>query len=434
MIWLYTPELSPRIEYTFKLIFSEVMDIDYRISTDSETFQNTTRQHINYSLQNINGVVQIHPSGLLHETGVRSVECPVGKWEELPVIFANNNPQIPFDIFSAVFYLVTRYAEYLHYTPDQYGRFRAEESLSFKLGFLRMPIIDLWCKKLTAVLQIEDQCKNLSTMNYRFRLTIDIDQPWLYKNKGWFYAVGSLFRELIRFDFSEFMARLRVIINQQPDPADSYDLLSEVQKNLPYPIHYFILCKNKGEFDKNRSVSRKVFNRLIQRLDQFQKVGIHPSYVSNSSDEELKREIAYLAKTLRRNILMSRQHFLLLKFPDTYRKLINFGIQEDYSMGYSSRNGFRAGIARSFNFFDLLVNEETSFRIVPFQIMDRTLLTYLKLSPDKAIKEFEYYANVIKNVGGEFVCLWHNDSLNDWGEWKGWNKVFTSMIDMNMKE
>ena len=97
-------------------------------------------------------------------------------------------------------------------------------------------------------------------------------------------------------------------------------------------------------------------------------------------------------------------------------------------MGYSSKSGFRAGLARAFNFFDLDTNLVTGLRVVPFQIMDRTLHTYKGISPDEAITEYEYYAQAVRNVGGQFVCLWHNDSLSDRGEWKGGKKVFEKMI------
>ena len=117
--------------------------------------------------------------------------------------------------------------------------------------------------------------------------------------------------------------------------------------------------------------------------------------------------------------------------PDTYQNLLNLGIGEDHTMGYSSQTGFRAGIARPFYFYDLVREKPTLLRIVPFQVMDRTLLTYLKLTPDEACKEFEYYTITIKSVGGQFVSLWHNTSLSNYEEWSGWKKVFEYMINLN---
>ncbi len=431
MIVIYTPELSLRIEYAFKLVFSKVLGVEYTILTDLNTFINTEGGRINYSQNKLNGIIRINPSGLLEEKGIKNWNPSIGKWEKLPVIFADDNHPVPFDLFSAVFYLVTRYEEYLPFDPDPYGRFKAENSLSYKNGFLRLPIVDMWCKKLAEIVKIDNQCMNLSETNYKFRLTIDIDYPWLFKNKGWLYASGSLLRELIRFNFSQFLERLRVLTGYNPDPADTYDFISESWDKPDHPVQYFILCRHKGKFDPNRSMNRKVFHRLIQELDTTGRVGIHPSFVSRTSDNKLKQEISYLSGVLKRDIMSSRQHFLCLKFPDTYLNLIKFGIKEDYSMGYNSQTGFRAGIARSFNFFDLINNKETGLRVFPFQVMDRTLLSYMKLSPDEALKEFEYYTGLIRSIGGEFICLWHNDSLSDRGEWQRWKKVFKNMVETN---
>ena len=44
---------------------------------------------------------------------------------------------IPFDVFSATFFLVSRYEEYLPHVKDDYGRFLATESLAFKEDFLQ---------------------------------------------------------------------------------------------------------------------------------------------------------------------------------------------------------------------------------------------------------------------------------------------------------
>jgi len=431
MILIYTPQLSSRIAYTFNLVFTEVLGIDYKVISDAGTFTANNGVRLNYSRYEFEHVININPSGILTQTGVLNWNILPGKWEELPVIFANNLQQIPFDLFSAVFYIVTRYEEYLPHSPDQYGRFKAEDSLSYKYGFLRIPIVDLWCKKFAKKNSIISQCKNIQVDNYRFRLTIDIDQPWLFKNKGLIYAAGSLIRELIHLNFAQFADRFKVLAGLWHDPSDTYEILSNIQTKLHSPVHYFILCQRSGEYDKNRSVGRKAFHNLIRMLDRLETVGIHPSYLSNESEYELKREIDYLTGIVARRINNSRQHFLRIELPDIYRSLIKYGISEDYSMSYSSQTGFRAGIARAFNFFDLINDEETKLRVVPFQIMDRTLLSYMQLSTEEAIKEFEYYSEVIRNVGGEFICLWHNESINDRGEWKGWAKVFFQMIEMN---
>jgi len=75
-----------------------------------------------------------------------------------------------------------------------------------------------------------------------------------------------------------------------------------------------------------------------------------------------------------------------------------------------------------------LANETaTSLLIVPFQTMDGTLRNYLKLSPNDACAEIELLMNEVKRVGGTFVSIWHNESLNGLGDWKGYREVFEKM-------
>ena len=70
------------------------------------------------------------------------------------------------------------------------------------------------------------------------------------------------------------------------------------------------------------------------------------------------------------------------------------GIVEDYSMGYPSHAGFRAGTCNPFRFYDLPGERESELQIMPFQVMDRTLKDYMKLTPGEAV-------NKIKDIIGK---------------------------------
>ena len=59
---------------------------------------------------------------------------------------------LPFDIFAASFYLLSRYEEYLPHVKDDYGRFTASESIAYKNKFLHQPVVDIWAYKLKDVL------------------------------------------------------------------------------------------------------------------------------------------------------------------------------------------------------------------------------------------------------------------------------------------
>jgi hypothetical protein len=117
-----------------------------------------------------------------------------------------------------------------------------------------------------------------------------------------------------------------------------------------------------------------------------------------------------------------------MTFPETYLALIESGISEEYTMGNVSIPGFRAGICNPFYFFDLKANLCTSLKIFPLSVMDGTLRQYMKLSPEQAIEEYRVLINEVKKVNGIFISLWHNDSLSDKFEWKGWRRVFNEMV------
>jgi hypothetical protein len=430
---IYTDTINQRIEYVLHIVFNRVLGIEYRLTDSRSEFAGYRGPKINYSAGEATCNVQILPNGLLSESDIRLQDIRVTFWNNLPVFFQTQAPEIPFDIFSAVFYMVTRYEEYLPFIPDVHGRFRADQSLAFRNNFLRLPVVDLWCIELAGLLGIAGKCPNIHPSNYRFELTVDIDMPWTYRNRSLLCHLGPLMKELLLLRIKDFRNRLAVLLHLKPDPADNFHYIEETEKKLHRPVRFFALCRNRGTNDPNRSAGRKKFHSLLRQLDAKRTVGIHPSYVSSGFAPFMSEEIKYLENVLQRKIESSRQHFLRLSLPISYRNLIDDGITHDYSLGFAAQTGFRAGIARSFPFYDLQEEKTTGLMIHPFQVMDRTLLSYLKLTPDEAIEEYAYYAKIIHNVGGEFVSLWHNDSLGEFGEWKGWKKVFEAMIDMNKK-
>jgi hypothetical protein len=163
-------------------------------------------------------------------------------------------------------------------------------------------------------------------------------------------------------------------------------------------------------------------------LGDYARIGIHPSYGSNNNRPQLKKEIARLSKILNRDITDSRQHFLKLRLPETYRDLIDSDITDDYTMGYASYIGFRASICTPFNFYDLDMELETKLKVHPFAFMEGTLKYYMKIEPKQAMSMIKPLIDSVKNVNGTFISLWHNDSLNNKNQWKGWQQVYEEMV------
>ena len=61
--------------------------------------------------------------------------------------------------------------------------------------------------------------------------------------------------------------------------------------------------------------------------------------------------------------------------------------------------------------------------------MDGTLNEYLKNTPEEAIEKIENLKQEVNNVQGEFIGIWHNETLNERGIWNGWRNVFEKALN-----
>jgi hypothetical protein len=144
----------------------------------------------------------------------------------------------------------------------------------------------------------------------------------------------------------------------------------------------------------------------------------------------VENEIQRLSFILGGRVVDSRQHFLRLSIPKTYSTLMKLGIENDYTMGYADNVGFRAGTARPFLWFDLNRNKITDLTIHPFVYMDGTLNEYLKISIEDSCDLIDELYKEVCKYGGNFVFIWHNETIGDYKKWNGWNKVLEHTLNL----
>jgi hypothetical protein len=419
-IIFYSPFISERLKYALDIIFKCILKTECQVVHTIESgYLSENQVVVNYSASKLEGAFQIYPSGLLFEDTIQEQSITSAYFEDLPVIFHNGTGDMPYDVFSAVFYLVSRYEEYFPFDADQYGRFKAEDSLAYKQGFIHLPVVEMWAYQLAKKLGV-----GLPGNSYCQQVTIDVDNAYKYRNKGFFRQTGSILYCLVSGKFLAVKERLAVLSGKITDPAQTFDYLDKFQRNLKIPIRFFILVRQSLKYGNAISIHKPEYRILLNKIHQKNAVGYHPSFESVDSYKLLNNEYSDLCNVLDSKITCSRQHYLKIRFPDNFRELIKLGIRKEFSIGWSGQLGFRAGISRPYPFFDILKNQQEDLMLVPFVAMDRTLKDYLKLTPDAAIEEVNKLADRVKSVGGQFTTLWHNDSLCDCGEWEGWKRVF----------
>ncbi len=426
---VYVKSITNRLRYTFDLLLQDLVGIDYEITTDADQFSFHTGPKFNYSNEPIGDELFFYATDLLFEKKIRRQDISVFDWNDTKAFFATHPKYIiPFDPFAASFFMVSRYEEYLPFTPDKYQRFDAAESLAFQKGFLNKPIVNIYAKKIKEIFKEHFPKLVFREKSYTYLSTIDIDNAWAYKEKGLIRTFGALLRSLSTFNIDLFIERLTVLMGRKKDPYDTYEHLSELQRKYNLKMIYFFLLGDYAENDKNVSISSKKFQSLIKSIADYSETGIHPSFDSNQRPGRMRLEQSRLQKMVKRDITNSRQHFIKLSFPSTYRQLIDADITDDYTMGFSGEIGFRAGICTTFYFYDLERETETNLRIHPFAVMDATLRYYMKIMPAEVLSYVGPLIKEVRAVDGTFITIWHNESISDQKPWKGWRGVYEEII------
>ncbi len=412
-IIIYAKKTSSRLKYTLGLIFQNILKTQFKLCNNFDEFKASTSVKINYSDLQDDDSISIWPSELLFEKGIFKKKLLISRWESMPVFFeTDQNADVPCDVFAMIFYLVTRYEEYADQNNvDKHGRFRAESSLAFKNNFLRQPLVNQIVLKLKD--KIIEQFPEFAFHEsaYRYVPSFDVDMAFSYVAKGFWRNAGGLIRSILKFEFEKITERINVLSGKAPDPFNNFDFIIKSLESNDYEPILFINLGSYGKYDKNVSFKNLKFFRLLQSLAEKAQLNIHPSYASNFNTELLKDEIAKLEHIIGGEVIRSRQHFLILNWPETYRNLIKEGIVEDYSLGYASQAGFRASICTPYKFYDLLNEEETNLMIRPFAFMDGTLTDYMKLNSDESTKLVQQLSHSVKEVGGDLIGIWHNSTL-----------------------
>lgn len=436
-IILLSPAITARMKYITRFVSGRLGCDIHLIHRDQlkEVNYSSTANVVNYGTDPLAGHFNIFSDGLMFKTGIGKQDTGHFRQEGQMYLYpAPGGFDLPFDLFSACFFLLSRYEEYLPFEPDRYGRFEADQSLAFRIGFLEEPVIDQWLKLFKKSLGQKFPDLVFPAKSFHYISTFDIDNPWAFRHKGLLRNMAGGLKAIWQTRYSDFQQRLAVLRGSMQDPFDNYAYIRSIEMKHNFTSLFFFLFGDYDKLDSNFARNTLYFKKLVQQIGKDHQTGIHPSLRSNYQARLLPIEYNRYSTILDKPPVISRQHFLILRFPETYRGLIEMGIKEDYSMGYASYPGFRAGTSSLFNFYDLTAEYETDLVIFPFAAMDVTLQQYLSLTPHEALDRIKNISQQVKQAEGTFLSLWHNESLSGQGIWKGWREVFEGMVEEIMND
>ncbi|HEY1046713.1 MAG TPA: polysaccharide deacetylase family protein [Bacteroidia bacterium] len=423
MVLFHSSIKTPRLDYILDYLFKNRLSVDYAIISELPEIENKSQLLINYSDSVLPNAWNIIPSGLLNQDRIFPQNTNFLKYTDQE---PDLNDQT-FDVFSAMFFHLSRYEEYLENEKDEHGRFTWKSSCISKANLLEIPFIDQWVNKIAQFIQSRIQIEVSTHFKYEVQPTMDIDSVYAYSGRSVFRNIGAMAQNLLKFNFKEIQSRLSVILLGNPDPNDNFKLQEEILGNRK--MRYFVQVSDYGPYDKNIDVKHPGFKAILKKLfNSSHTIGLHPGYKSFKSSSTVLLEKLRLENAIESKITSSRQHFLRFELPHSYRILIEHHFQEDHSMGYSEVPGFRAGTACPFFWFDLEKNCSTTLKIVPFCCMDVAFKQFLKLNPEQTVAHVIKIKEKLKTLDVPFVFVFHNESLSNHRGWENWQYVFRNWI------
>jgi len=430
-ILLYAERDSPRWRYAVDVLLHHILGYSYRLTFDREEARVWVGPLLVYGVDPMafETGIRVRAVDLLHRKGVQPIDEDPAYWGDLPVFFKTHRIyDVPFDVFAATFYLLSRYEEYLPHSTDAHGRPDPNATLRGREGWLNKALVDRYALRLAALLRqhwphLPEPCRR-----YCFVPTIDIDQMYAYRHKPPIRLLLGGMRDLLAGRFRDVHQRLGVVFGAQPDPFDTYSLLHHWHRATGAKPMFFVQMGNYGGHDKAHPPAGRAFRAVVKQLQSEGVVGIHPSYRSNEQAKLLVLELKRLESHLGDPVRHSRQHFLRMQLPQTLRNLGELGIQHDYTMGYAAETGFRSGTATPHPFYDLSSECVLPITVHPTCVMDVTLMQYLRLTPELALDRIRVLVDEVRAVGGHMITLWHNSSLSGHGPWLGWEDVYPAVL------
>lgn len=430
MIFILTKRPSERLRYACEQIFTNMLHLTFDIVShvDNKKPEDIV---LGYGTSHPDADVSMYQSSFILQTTAPDEETFQNIIQNDWPYFKCQPGEFDFetDVFSLCFFALSRYEEYLIYEKDDFGRISSKQSVFYRDQLLKSPHVDKVVYDLWQTIQSKKNQLLPGPKPGGIYLSFDIDHGWKYKNKGLIRNLGGAVKDLLKLKLKIVFSRFMVLTGVQKDPYFTFHEIFDLADKVP--LRFFILLGDYNKIDININYKNKSFQQIIKTIASQYPLGIHPSSKASVSSRRLHKEIRRLENITGLSTKMSRQHYLMLKIPDTFHYLIENGIEHDYTMGYADSMGFRAGTAHSFKWFDLTANKTTNLWVHPFAAMDVAMRDYEKLNEDTAFFELSLMLEQIKITGGNLEILWHNSSFIDHEGWGSWKRKLTEFIEKN---
>lgn len=338
------------------------------------------------------------------------------------------------DHIGTIFFFLSGYWEYIHNNnKDEYGRFSAKDSFSYKKGILEEPVVDILVDRIAKQLRIE--YKNSTTFPKAF-ITHDIDHISMIHG---FDSLTSIAADILkRRDVDTAFEKVKMKLKN----IDPYSLLrlSKIHKKYNSKGTFFFLpglhsLKSRVGIGYNPTMNKGLLYKYKQYIESSGgSIGIHYD-ARHIKDDRMKKDIKVLEKIFEREIISGRAHYLIFDIEKSFDIYEDSGLKLDTTCSYADMIGFRFGTCRPFKPYNFIEKREYELIEVPLLIMEGSLQgkKNMKLTPSEGLEKIREIMRKVKEHNGIFTFLWHNTSFFT-KQWKDWEWVYEETIKYGQAE
>lgn len=307
-----------------------------------------------------------------------------GQPKKEEVFFQNNTFNV--DWIETIFFHLSRLEEHycLESEKDDWDAMRSERQYLVRHNLQQIPVVDHLVFCLARALGVD-----LKPQRTAFRITHDIDA--IEKNASWRATLRASAGVLVRGQHPNTLLRLWQTQLQGGNPYDTFDWMLRKETSVEKVIYF--LGGGKTDYDTPFDLQHVISQKAIARsLENGYSVGIHPSYACWDDAILFQQEKEGLEALLGKEMVHSRQHYLHFSWEKTPAILEKSTIQEDSTLGFNDRIGFRCGTGFAYHLYNFEKEKAYSFTEMPLVWMDSAFF-----------KEWNYHPKKIEQAWQQFL-------------------------------
>jgi len=287
MLLIYSEKESPRLRYIAKQLFERILGTRVSITHKPEEFIDFNGAKFSYGKQPLENELFFQSSDLLFEQGVNEDLITIRDWDGIPCFYLAPHPDsaIPFDVFAASFYMLTRYEEYLPQVKDEFGRFMATSSLAYQHNFLKTPVVDLWAQRIKKILKNRFPEIIWKPRKFEVELICEVNEAFAYYKKGWFRTIEGLIYDVWNLKFSKLLNRVKVLLGLMKDPFHTYNYMINTARKNNANLRVFFGLGNYSNHEKSTNRHSYTYQKLIKSIADYCSIGMRLSYDAQNNLE-----------------------------------------------------------------------------------------------------------------------------------------------------